>query len=308
MAKRILITGGAGFIGHHFVEYFLRFTDYDIVVLDRLNYSGRLDRLRDIEAFDNKRVLTLTSNFALGLEGNLLRELKDVKYVFHLGAETHVDNSISDAEPFVVSNVLGTMHMLDLARNILSLECFYYFSTDEVFGPAPEGVAYKETDAHNPKNPYAATKSGGEMLVKAYGNSYNLPYVITRTMNVFGERQHPEKFIPLVIRKILAGGKVFIHADPTKTKAGSRSYIHARNVASAYDFLINHAKSGDEYHIVGEKEVDNLELALFIAEVLRKPLNFELIDFHSSRPGHDLRYALCGDRLATLVGTSQDVR
>jgi len=300
MSKKILITGGAGFIGHHFVEHFLRFSDYDIIVLDRLNYSGQLDRLRDIEAFDNKRVLTLTSNFSSSLEGNILPELKDVKYIFHLGAETHVDNSISDAEPFVISNVLGTMHMLNLARKISSLECFYYFSTDEVFGPAPEGISYKELDPHNPKNPYAATKSGGEMLVKAYGNSYKLPYVITRTMNVFGERQHPEKFIPLVIRKALAGETVCIHADSTKTKAGSRSYIHARNVVSVYDFLLTHSTLNEEYHIVGEKEVDNLTLALYIAAVLHKSLKYELVDFHSSRPGHDLRYALCGDKISSL--------
>ncbi len=298
--KRILITGGAGFIGHHFVEQFLKNTDYEIVIIDRLNYSGRLDRLRDIEAFDDKRVLTLTSSFSSEMGANILRELHDVEYVLHLGAETHVDNSITNAEPFVMSNVLGTMHMLNMAMKIDSLKCFYYFSTDEVFGPAPAGVAYKEGDVHNPKNPYAATKSGGEMLVKAYHNTYKLPCVITRTMNAFGERQHPEKFIPLVIRRALSGEMVTIHSDPTCTIAGSRCYIHSRNIASAYSFLLSNAVIGEEYHIVGEQEIDNLALAKFVADCVGKPLNYQLVDFHSSRPGHDLRYALSGEKMESM--------
>lgn len=301
--NKILITGGAGFIGHHFVEHFLKNTDYDIIVIDSLNYSGTLDRLRDIEAFDDRRVLTLTSSFSQEIEPNILKELQDVDYIFHLGAETHVDNSIVNPEPFVMSNVLGTMHMLNVAKKINNLKCFFYFGTDEVFGPAPNGISYKETDTHNPKNPYAATKSAGEMLVKSYVNSYDLPCVITRTMNVFGERQHPEKFIPLVINNLLKGQTTFIHADPSKTIAGSRSYIHARNVAGAYLFLMNNYKQGEEYHIVGEREIDNLMLARFIADALNKPYNFELIDFHSSRPGHDLRYALSGEKMKNLGWT-----
>ena len=296
----ILITGGAGFIGHHFVEHFLKQSDHDIIIIDSLNYSGTLDRLRDIEAFDDKRVLTLTSSFSQEIEYNIVKEVEHVDYIFHLGAETHVDNSINNPEPFVVSNVLGTMHMLNLAKKLNNLKCFFYFGTDEVFGPASEGVFFKETDAHNPKNPYAATKSAGEMLVKSYINTYNLPAVITRSMNIFGERQHSEKFIPLVIKNLLQNKKTYIHADSSKTIPGVRSYIHARNVAQAYSFLIDNYKIGEEYHIVGEKEVDNLSLAKFIADCLDKPYNFELIDFHSSRPGHDLRYALCGEKMKNL--------
>jgi dTDP-glucose 4,6-dehydratase len=295
---RVLVTGGAGFIGHHLIECLLKNTDWDIVVWDKLNYSGRLDRLRDVSAFNESRVLILTCDFASKMSEGIVRETGDVNYIIHLGAESHVDRSISDPEPFVVSNVLGTMNVLNYARdNLSNLKCFYFFSTDEVFGPAPDGVNYCEGDPHNPSNPYAATKSGAEMLVKSYRNTYKLPAVITRTMNVFGERQHAEKYIPTVIKKVLRGEKVTIHADSTKTRAGSRYYIHARNVSDGLLFLVSKNSVGEDYHIVGEKEVDNLSLARLIADILGKSLDFELVDFHSSRPGHDLRYALSGEKL-----------
>lgn len=227
-------------------------------------------------------------------------EIGQVDYILHIGAETHVDNSIEDPEPFVRSNVLGTMHLLNFARKQPNLKWFVYFSTDEVFGPAPEGVKYKEWDRYNSGNPYAASKAGGEELALAYANTYKLPLFITHTMNCYGERQHPEKFIPKVIKSVLKGETVTIHADQTKTKAGSRFYIHCRNVADALLFLLDHAEQREKYNIVGEKEIDNLELAKFIAKVVGKPLKYELTDFHSQRPGHDLRYALDGDKLKSM--------
>lgn len=293
--RRILITGGAGFVGHHFVEHFLRRTDWHLVVLDRLNYASTWDRLRDVAAFDDARVQCLSADFTQPIEGGLAREIGDVDTVLHLGAETHVDNSIVDPLRFVQSNVIGTHHALQFAHSRGAR--FVYFGTDEVFGPAPDGIAYSEGDAHNPGNPYAATKSAGEMLVKAYANTYRMRTVITRCMNVFGERQHAEKFIPLVIRKVLAGEMIQIHASPDRTRAGSRFYIHARNVADAYLHILQQP-DGETWHIVGECEVDNLELAAAIAETVRQPLLFEMVDFHSSRPGHDLRYALDGSKLA----------
>lgn len=323
---RILLTGGAGFVGHHFVEHFLKNTDADLVVLDRLNYaSGGFDRLRDIEAFDDDRVLLLTHDFTKPLVEGIAKEIGKVDYIIHMGAESHVDKSIEDAEPFVRSNVLGTMHMLDFAWEQFEeqkcLKCFFYFSTDEVFGPAPDDYSYKEEDRHNPTNPYAATKSGGEMLANAYRNTYKLPVIITRSMNIIGERQHPEKFIPLIVNKVRAGETVTIHGYPDKTRAGSRFYIHGRNVADGYLHLINMIEQGYEagkkegqtgyvsdvvgqdYHITGEKEVDNLELAKLIAEQLGQELKYEITDFHSTRPGHDLRYALDGTKMADIGWT-----
>lgn len=301
MSKRILITGGAGFIGHHMVEHFMRTTDWQIIILDKLTYaSSGLSRLRDIDRLDSRRVLLLAADFSHPLSEGIIQEIGQVNYIAHLGAETHVDRSIGDAEPFVRSNVIGTMHMLDFARTQKNLSHFIMFSTDEVYGPAPEGVFFKETDRYNCTNPYSASKAGAEQLALSYANCFKLPIFITNTMNVFGERQHPEKFIPMTIKKVLAGEKVIIHSNPDRTKAGSRFWIHARNVSDAIGFLLDKAQPKQSYNIVGEEEVDNLEMARIIAEVLRKPLIHEMVDFHSSRPGHDLRYALDGAKLKAM--------
>lgn len=299
---RILVTGGAGFAGHHLVEHFLKNTDCEIVVLDKLTYSANgLDRLRDIDAFDDKRVLILTSDFQQELSEGVRQEIGDVNIIIHMGAETHVDKSIIDPIPFVISNVLGTAHMLNFARTLDTLEQFLYFSTDEVFGPAAEGVFHKEWDSYNSTNPYAATKAGGEELALAFANTYQMPVVITHTMNLFGERQHPEKFIPKIVRRVLAGEVVTIHANPDKTQAGKRHYIHCRNMADAILHILRNGQvMRDKFNIVGEKEVDNLEMAQFVADVVGKPLHYEMVDFHSSRPGHDLRYALDGTKMKEI--------
>jgi dTDP-glucose 4,6-dehydratase len=324
---KILITGGAGFIGHHLVEHLLKNTDWDIVILDRLNYAANgLNRLRDIECFEahRARVKVLTADFTKPIVDGIADEIGNVDYIAHLGAETHVDNSISNAEPFVMSNVLGTMQLLEFARTQRDLRAFIYFSTDEVFGPAPEGVFYKEWDRYNSGNPYSAAKAGGEELCLAYSNTYRIPMIITHCMNVFGERQHKEKFIPKVVKAVLEGETVYIHSNKDKTEAGTRFYIHARNVAAALLFILgkwpqfnipdNIKEEGyfgphifnpgfapvDKFNIVGEREVSNLEMAQFIAGVVGKPLKYELVDFHSSRPGHDLRYALDGEKLKAM--------
>ena len=299
---RCLITGGAGFAGHHLVEHLLKNKDWKIIVLDRLSYaSNGWNRLRDIQAYDDKRVMCVAADFSSPLSEGVIKEVGSVDYIIHMGAETHVDNSIDNPEPFVRANVLGTMWMLEFARSQECLKQFVYFSTDEVFGPAPQETKYREWDRYNCTNPYAATKAGGEELSLAYANTYKIPVLITHAMNLFGERQHPEKFIPLIIRKVLSGEKIFIHSDAEKKNPGTRFYIHCRNMASALLFLIDKGTCvREKFNIVGEKEVDNLELALKVAEIMEKPLNYELIDFHSSRPGHDLRYALDGDRLSKL--------
>ena len=165
MKTRILITGGCGFIGHHFVDHFLKNTDWHVVILDRLNYASYgFERLRDsnIFNFNGDRISILTADFTKPIAHGLAREIGAVDYILHLGAETHVDNSIADPLPFVHANVLGTAEMLEAARKQPQLKKFVYFSTDEVFGPAPSGVRYKEWDRYNSTNPYSATKAGGE--------------------------------------------------------------------------------------------------------------------------------------------------
>ena len=278
--------------------------------MDKLTYaSNGWERLRDIDAFDDKRVLAVAADFAQPISEGVKQEIGKVDYIIHMGAESHVDNSITDPLPFVRSNVEGTVHMLNLARE-LKPKVFFYFSTDEVFGPAPDGVDYKEDDRHNPTNPYAASKSAGEMFCRAYRNTYQMPIVITRSMNIFGERQHQEKFIPMCIKKVRDGETVTIHSHPDKKRAGTRFYIHGRNVADGYLFLISIAEQwgylglctgeSPDYHITGELEVDNLQLAQHIANIQDKELKYEMVDFHSARPGHDLRYALSGEKLAGL--------
>jgi len=304
---RILVTGGCGFIGHHLVEHLIKTTfdalpffntKADIIVWDKLTYaSSGFDRLRDINVFNDKRVSIIGVDFSKKITEGVVSETGDVDYIVHVGAETHVDKSIEDAEPFVTANVVGTLHMLEYARTCKNLRGFFYFSTDEVFGPAPESVKYKEWDRYNSTNPYSATKAGGEELCLAFANTYNVPVVITHTMNVFGERQHPEKFIPTTIRKVLLGEINIVHANKKRTVSGSRFYIHARNVASAITFLFTRAKLREKYNIVGEQEVSNLEMVLLIGNMLGKEPKFELTDFHSSRPGHDLRYALDGSKM-----------
>lgn len=306
MTKRILVTGGAGFAGHHFVEHIMKNTDWEIIVFDVLNYAaGGFDRLRDIDVYDDNRVLTLSSDFSKRLTVGVRQEIGDVDYILHMGAETHVDKSIVDPISFVNANVLGTAYMLEFARQLDNLERFIYFSTDEVFGPASDELnSFSEWDRYNSGNPYAATKAGGEELALAYANTYGVPIMITHTMNMFGERQHPEKFIPLVIRKVMNDEVVTIHSDETKTKAGVRSYIHCRNVAAAVLFLLelpqHKTYDRDKFNIVGEREIDNLSLAKFVADVVGRELKYEMVDFHSSRPGHDLRYALDGTKMRKL--------
>lgn len=297
---RILITGGCGFIGHHFVEHIIKNTDWDIVIIDKLTYAANgFDRLRDINCFDDKRIHIFSVDFTQEIKDGILKEIGNIDFIIHLGAETHVDNSIDNAYPFVISNVLGTMRILDLARK-LQIKKMIYCSTDEIFGDAPKGVSFKEWDRYNSKNPYAATKAGGEELCLAYANTYKVPVLISHTMNAFGERQHPEKFIPMTIRKILLGETVTIHSDTTKTISGSRFYIHARNISSAIMFLLDKGEIRDKYNIVGEKEISNLTMAKFISEIISKELKYELVDFHSSRPGHDLRYDLNGEKMRNL--------
>lgn len=300
--KKLLLTGGAGFIGSQLCEGLLKETDWNIVILDRLDISGNLERLRDISIWEKQkhRVKFVWWDLKAPLNEFIVRDIGRVDYIWHLAASSHVDRSIEDPLSFVMDNVVGTCNLLNFARELKDLKLFINFSTDEIFGPASEGVNYKEWDRYNSGNPYAASKAGAEELCLAFENTYKLPIIITHTMNVIGERQHPEKFIPLCIRKILTGEIVKIHADKTRTKSGVRFYIHARNVFKALVFLTENHKSGEKYNIVGEKEVSNLDLAKFIAKVIGKELKYEMVDFHSSRPGHDLRYSLDGTKLYNL--------
>lgn len=296
--KNILVTGGCGFIGSHLVEHLIRKTKWNIFIIDKLSYaSNGYERLRDANLLNNDRIKIFTYDLINKLSEGLIKELGSINYIIHMAAETHVDNSIKNPSYVIENNVMSTVNILEYSRLCLHLEKFFYFSTDEVYGYAPEGISYKETDRHNPTNPYSSSKSAAEQICISYENTYKTPLIIVNVMNAFGERQHVEKFIPKCIKYILEGKKIMIHSDITCKIPGSRFYIHARNIASAVLFLIENGKTKETYHVTGEKEVDNLSLAMFIANILNKKLDYELINFHEERPGHDLRYSLNGEKL-----------
>lgn len=301
MAKNILITGACGFIGHHLVEYFLHNTEHNLYIIDKLSYASYgLDRLREIGALDHPRVHKYIYDLTSKIDYGFIQELKDINWIIHLAAETHVDNSISDPYYCIMNNINSTLNLLEFARKLEKLERFLYFSTDEVYGPALDDKLFKEDERHNPTNPYSASKSASEMICRSYENTFKVPLLICNAMNVFGERQHCEKFIPKCIKNILEDRVNYIHSYPSSEKAGSRFYIYAKNVASAVNFIMCHGKLGENYNIPGQNELANDELCDKIADILGKKAIKSFIHHDDKRPGHDLRYGLDGAKLLGL--------
>ena len=299
--NNIIITGGCGFIGSHMVEHFIKNTNDNIIVIDKLSYSSNgFERLRDTGLIDNKRVKIFTCDLVNEISDGLMKEFGDVNYIIHLAAESDVNKSIKNPVPFVLNNIHSTLNILEYARKCKNLKRFIYFSTDECYGPCYKGQAdFTENDKHHSTNPYSASKSGGEQLSIAYENTYKLPIITVNVMNVIGERQYVEKFIPKCIKYILSGDTIDIHCDKNFI-SGSRGYIHGRNVSAAILFLLKNGTVGELYHITGETEVTNLEMAQFISSVIGIDLKYKMVDSVIDRPGHDLRYALDGTKLFNL--------
>lgn len=306
MTKTLLLTGGAGFVGHHTVEHVLKNTLWNIVVLDSLNYAGNLNYLADIEALKSEKYASRLQVVFHDLRAPIsltTRALmpKRIDYIIHMAAESHVDNSIRDPAPFVYSNVVGTMNILDFAR-LIEPEKFILVSTDEVYGPSINGHLHVEGEPHRPGNPYSASKAGAEDLAYAYWNTYEMPIIISNTMNNFGERQHPEKFVPKTIRSILLDEPVITHCKREGQKIidiSSRCWLHARNHADALVYLLEHGKIGERYNITGDRH-DVVEIISMISGILGVRPKIELVDFHSFRKGHDMHYGLDGTKLANL--------
>lgn len=274
----VLLTGITGFAGSYIAEEILRTTDWDIIGIDRYSYAGRM---KNIQHLDQSRIKLVYHDFSRPLP-----ELK-ADFIIHNGAETHVKNSLGNPTPFVDSNIMGTFNMLEAAR-IIKPKKFLYVSTDEVFGASV--FPHKEDDALMPSNPYAATKAAGEYLIRAYGRTFNVPYLITRTMNLFGKRQHVEKFIPLVESRIKSGHPVEIHTD-CNGNSGSRQWIHASDQARALLFLLMGPQINDIYHIAGQ-QVSNKDVAEKISERMGIPWRPIYVNAYNLYPGHDLHYAL----------------
>lgn len=320
---RVLVTGGAGFIGSHFVEHALVETDWELVVLDSLTYASQLYPLMGSAHLDWDRVRFVWHDLRAPLEP-LSGQLDQIQAVFHFASGSHVDRSIEDPVPFIQNNVMGTTNLLEWARGQSQLTHFFMVSTDEVYGAVPDGVYSREWDPIIPSNPYAASKAAQEAVAIAYWRTYGVPVVITNTMNNVGERQHAEKFIPMVIRRLTAAEPEPIEIHGTLEPApggerfhsGSRHWLHARNHADALLFLTNvepaqyrdFARRGmdypkpDRWNVAGE-EMTNWDMAVLLKELVEDQLGYQIdldlipVDFHRARPGHDPRYALDGTKL-----------
>jgi dTDP-glucose 4,6-dehydratase len=309
MPRRVLLTGHGGFVGSHTLIHLLLNTDWTIIGIDSFRHRGITDRLREI-LYDSHpelvhRFKSFRHDLTIPFSPVLLEELGDLDYIINMASESHVDRSIVEPVPFVTNNVELMLTMLELAR-IKRPEKFIQISTDEVYGPALT-EHHREWSIHRPSNPYSASKAAQEDICYAYWRSYGLPICITNTMNIIGEMQDPEKFVPLIIKKILTGDTVQIHAQSSEpgARSGSRFYLHARNQADALLHILNNLEvpvygQGDmaRYNVVGERELDNLELAQLVAQIMGRELKYELVDWHTGRPGHDSRYALDGAKLA----------
>jgi dTDP-glucose 4,6-dehydratase len=305
--KRVLLTGAGGFVGSHTLRHIMQKTDWQVVVLDSFRHKGLTDRIRvQMEGLDRSRLTVLTHDLRAPISPILASEMGNIDYIISMASESHVDRSIEAPREFIDNNVQLIMTLLEYALQY-PVEKFLHVSTDEVYGPAPNGHNHKEWEPLLPSNPYSASKAAQESIAFSYWRTYNIPLIITNTMNIIGEMQDPEKFVPKVMQCVANEWEVPIHASPVG-RIGSRFYLHARNQADALVFLLQTRKPAvygvadrpDKFNVVGEKEVNNKVMAAMIADAMGKSLKYELIDFHSSRPGHDLRYALDGTKIDQL--------
>lgn len=308
--SRALVTGAAGFMGTHMLAHLCANTDWDIVAIDSFRHKGKPDRLRDLfEAHPEyrERVQVIMYDLRAPISEQMDYSMGKIDYVFNIASESHVDRSITDPRPFVENNVALMLTMLEWLRNHPEVKAFIQTSTDEVYGPAEEGHDHPEGAQHKPSNPYAASKSAQEQICYSYWRTYNLPIIITNTMNMIGSLQETEKYMPMVIKKLSSGEEIQVHAS-AEGVPGSRYYLHVRNQCDAQLWIAQNttptrypADDIDRFNIVSKDEIDNLEMVHRVADAMgldHADINYKLVDFHSSRPGHDRRYGLDGTKLA----------
>ncbi len=305
--KTILITGGAGFIGSHVVRLFVnKYPDYRIVNLDKLTYAGNLENLKDIENAPNY-------TFEKGdiVDQAYISKLFD-RYKFdgvvHLAAESHVDRSIINPMEFIMTNVVGTVNLLNAARNIwkgkYEGKLFYHVSTDEVYGSLGETGFFLEDTPYDPQSPYSSSKASSDHFVRAYGNTYSLPYVISNCSNNYGENQFPEKLLPLFINNIRYNKELPVYGDGLFT----RDWLYVVDHARAIDLIFHEGKQGDTYNIGGFNEWKNIDLVKLLCKVMDEKLGREegsagkLITYVKDRPGHDKRYAIDAGKINKELG------
>ena len=288
----ILVTGGAGFIGSNFVRYMVnKYSDYHIINLDALTYCGNLENLRDIEDKDNY-------TFVKGniRDKSVVDELvKKSDYVINFAAESHVDRSIEDPEIFIKSNVLGTQVLLNAAKEY-GVDKYIQISTDEVYGTLGKTGYFKETTPLQPNSPYSASKAGGDLITRAYFETFDLPVNITRCSNNYGPYQFPEKLMPLMISNALEDKKLPVYGDGKNI----RDWLHVHDHCTAIDMVLHDGKPGEVYNIGGNNEKENINIVKLILETLNK--DESLIEFVTDRLGHDRRYAIDSTKIKEELG------
>ena len=310
--KKILITGGAGFIGSHVVRLFVKnYPEYQIYNLDALTYAGNLENLVDIENEKNYTFIHGNINDEIFIESIFKKYSFD--NIIHLAAESHVDRSISDPLAFARTNILGTLNLLNSFKkqrvNNWNNNLFYHISTDEVYGSLGEAGLFTESTPYDPNSPYSASKASSDHFVRAYGETFGMPYVISNCSNNYGENQFPEKLIPLFINNIINGASLPVYGDGNYT----RDWLYVKDHAIAIDLIFHKGKNKETYNIGGFNEWKNIDLVKLLCSQMDNKLskNFgtseKLITYVKDRPGHDLRYAIDATKVNSELGWSPSV-
>ena len=304
--KKILITGGAGFIGSHVIRKMVKkYPDYLIVNLDKLTYAGNLNNLNEIVNHVNYKFENIDINNVKAIDSVFKKYLFDS--VIHLAAESHVDRSISNPDDFIITNVLGTLNLLNACKDTWGNSdnnCFYHISTDEVYGSLGETGFFTESTSYDPRSPYSASKASSDHLVRAYGHTYSLPVKISNCSNNYGSHQFPEKLIPLIINNILNKKPLPIYGKGENI----RDWLWVEDHADAIDLVFHKGKTGETYNIGGHNEWANIELVNLLCDIMDKKLSNneadsrKLITYVKDRAGHDFRYAIDATKIEKELG------